>query len=195
MLHRLRAERGQGMVEMIVTMVVITVALLTLGAAFDQAFFSLHQSARKSAAANLGEQQLELFNTLSYSQLGLDSTVLASVKASDSTYVSDGSSLSGAEVSQTCGTYAFCMPVQCNPAATCSYPVTKTEDPTGSDGRHYKVETFVRTVSHTLWSGSAATTSDIVVTVIVRDPNQSGTPIVYQASAGFDCGERTGSCT
>jgi Tfp pilus assembly protein PilV len=195
MLHRLRAQRGQGMVEMIVTMVVISVALLTLAAAYDQAFFSLHQSARKSAAANLAEQQLELMSTLQYSQLGLSSTLLATVKASDPTYVSDGSSLAGTEVSQTCGTYAFCMPVQCNPAATCSYPVTLTENPTGSDGRHYKVETFVRKVSHTLWSGSSATTYNIVVTVIVRDPNQASSPIVYQASAGFDCGQRTGSCT
>lgn len=177
------------MIEMIVTMVVITVALLTLGAAFDAAFFSLHQSARKSAAANLAEQQLELFNTMSYTQIGLDSTKLTSVKAADSTYSSDDAGLSGSDYSASCGSYNFCKPVQCT---TCTYPVPKSDDPVGSDGRHYKVETFTKKVTHALW-GTTGSNVTKIVTVIVRDPNLSGSPIVYQASSGFDCG--AANCT
>lgn len=184
MLHRLRRQIGQGMVEMIVTITVITIAILTLGAAFDEAFLSLHMSARKSAAANLGEQQLELYAAIPYAdystQLGLDSTALTAVKANDPTYVSDEAALtpSGTDVSITCGTTANCMPEQCTPAATCTYPLTLTENPTGSDGRHYKVETFIRTVTQT--------TSEYMVTVIVRDPNQTGSPILFEASNAFD---------
>lgn len=180
----MRAERGQGVIELIITMVVITIALLALGAGFDAAFLSLHQSARTSAAANLGEQQLEMYAAIPYASLGLDTTTLATVKANDSTYVSDEATLNSGvsptptDVTLTCGTTSHCLPVQCTPAATCTYPVTVTEDPTGSDGRHYKVETFIRNVTQT--------TAEIMVTVIVRDPNQTNSPIVYEASTAFD---------
>jgi type II secretory pathway pseudopilin PulG len=180
----MRSERGQGLIELIITMVVISIALLALGAAFDAAFLSLHQSARTAAGANLGEQQLEMYAAIPYASLGLDTTTLATVKANDTTYVSDeatlnqGVSPTPTDVTLTCGTTSHCMPVQCTPAATCTYPVTLAEDPTGSDNRHYKVETFIRSVTQT--------TTEIMVTVIVRDPNQTGSPIVYQASTAFD---------
>jgi len=179
----MRSERGQGLIELLITMVVITIALLALGAGFDAAFLSLHQSARNAAAANLGEQQLEMFAAIPYASLGLDTTTLATVKSKDTTYVSDDAALSpsGTDKTLTCGTSSYCLPVQCTPAATCSYPVTLSEDPVGSDNRHYKVETFIRSVTET--------TQEIMVTVIVRDPNQTGSPIVYEASSAFD------SCT
>lgn len=182
-MSRMRSERGQGLIELIITMVVISIALLALGAGFDAAFLSLHQSARKSAAADLGEKQLEAYAAVPYASLGLDTTTLASVKAADSTYVSDEATLNSGlsptptDVSFTCGTTTTCMPVQCT-AASCTYPVSLANDPVGSDGRHYKVETFIRNVTQT--------TAEIMVTVIVRDPNVSGSPIVYEASTAFD---------
>jgi hypothetical protein len=174
-----------------VTMVVISLALLALAASYDTGFLSLHDSARKLAAANLAEKQLELYAALPAASLGLDATTLATVKSKDATYVSDEAGLTPTTVSDvtlSCGTASYCLPVQCTPAATCSYPVTLSEDPVGSDGKHYKVETFIRKVA-------SGTTSETDVTVIVRDPNTSGTPVVYEATTAFDCGPRTGSCT
>jgi Tfp pilus assembly protein PilE len=166
------------MVEMIIAMVVLTVALLALAAAYDSAFFSLHASARKSAAANLAEKQLELYGSLAYSAIALDTTKLATAKT-DTNYLYDYNHLTptGTDVtSSTCGSGANCYPLQ-------------TPNPTGSDGRTYKVETFVRDVTQTLVpSGS---TTERVVTVIVRDPHQSGNPIVYEVSAAFDQGPRS----
>ena len=192
---RLRTEHGQGIIELVVTMVVISLALLALAASYDTGFLSLHHSARKLAAANLAEKQLELYAAIPYASLGLDTTTLATVKASDPTYVSDEAALTptGTDVTLTCGTSSFCLPVQCTPAATCTYPVTTSEDPLGSDGKHYKVETFIRKVSQTVSGG--ATANEIDITVIVRDPNTSGTPIVYETTTAFDCGPRGGSCT
>src|SRR5487761_1501929 len=154
---RLHDEQGQGLIELVVAMVVITVAVLALMAAYDEGFVSLHKSARTNAAATLA------------------STKLATAKASDSTYLSDYNSLSptGPDVTiSSCGTTANCLPVQ-------------SPNPTGSDGRSYKVETFIQTVTQNAPSG---TTQERMVTVIVRDPQQSGTPIVYEASAAFDPG-------
>ncbi len=180
MLRRLRHERGQGIVELVITMVLISVALLTLAAGYDTGFLSLHQSARKLAAANLGEKQLELYAAIPYAKLALDTTTLASVKASDATYTSDDASLSptGSDApTLSCGTASYCLPVQ---------------GPVGSDGRHYKVETFIRTVSQTVSGGGSVDEKDI--TVIVRDPNQSGAPIAYEATTAFDCAMSDGSC-
>lgn len=190
-----------GLVELVIAMVVLTVALLALAAAYDQVWASLHSSARKSAAASLAETQLELYNSIPFATLGFNSTVLAAVKAADATYSADDAALTPAGTdlttnpatggSPSCDTTtvtAYCRPVQCKQTGqSCTYPVTTSNDPVGSDNRHYKVETFVRTVAQQTGSKSA-TISEIMVTVIVRDPNQKNSPIVYQASTGFDCG-------
>ena len=43
-----------------IAVVVITIALLALMASYDQAFFSLHAAARKSAATSLAENYVGL---------------------------------------------------------------------------------------------------------------------------------------
>jgi len=195
MLRRLRPERGQGLIELVVTMVVISLALLGLGAAYDAGFLSLHHAASKLAAANLAQKQLELYAAIPYASLGLDTTTFATVTADDPTYVSDEAGLTPTKVSDvtlSCGTASYCLPEQCTPAATCTYPVTLSEDPVGSDGRHYKVETFIRKVSQTVSGGSV---NEIDITVIVRDPNTSGSPIVYETTTAFDCADSSGNCT
>jgi Tfp pilus assembly protein PilV len=186
MLERLREERGMGMVEMIAALVVITIALLALMASYDQAFMSLHASARKTAAANLAETQLELYNALPYASVGLSSSLVTTAKASDTYYSTDEAALTPSgttEVSNaSCTTTdAQCMPVQTNV--------------TGTDGKKYRIETFVRDISQTLTcqgqTTSCGTTTERDVTVIVRDPNVSGTPKVYTATAAFDSGPRS----
>src|SRR5205823_967971 len=138
MLTRLRDERGMGLIELVAAMVVITIALLALMASYDQAFFSLHAAARKTA--------------------GTTEVTNASCTTTD----------------------AQCMPVQASVK--------------GSDGKNYRIETFIRDISQTLTcqgqTTTCGTTTERDVTVIVRDPNVSGTPVVYQATAAFDSGPR-----
>lgn len=170
---RLRENAGFMMVELLAAIVLVTVAILALMAAYDSAFLSMHKAARETAAGTLAQNQLELYNALQYSSVGLDTTTLSSVKASNSTYVTDEASLSNAASATdhtfTCGTATNCLPVQTL---------------TGSDGKSYTVETFIRDISGVAYSGR----SERVVTVIVRDPNTSGSPKVAQMSAGFDAG-------
>ena len=61
---RARDEDGFGLVELLMAMVIVSVALLALMAAYDQAFFSLHSSAKTSSAALLANNQLELYGSL-----------------------------------------------------------------------------------------------------------------------------------
>lgn len=190
MLTRLRAEHGQGMIEMIMAVVLITVALLALMASYDGAFMSLHKSARTNAAAQLADTQIELYNSLyalsttdPTAQIGLSSSLLTTAKASDAFYSTDESSLSPTGTDFT-NSSCTTTTAQCKPVQTV----------TGTDGKSYRMETFTRNVTQTLTCTAtttvpcSASTSQRVVTVIIRDPNSSGTPRVYTATAAFDCG-------
>ena len=169
---RARDEEGFGVVELLAAMVVLSIAVLALMASYDQAFFSLHSSARTSSAALLGNNQLELYGSLPYASIGLDQSTLASVKASDTVYTSDEAGLAGATGTDVtisgCGSSPQCLPVQTL---------------TGSDRRSYRVETFVRDVTH-------GGTAERVATVIVRDESASGAPEIVTLSTVFDRGPR-----
>ena len=211
MLSRLSDEKGQGMIELILAVVLITVALLALMASYDSAFMSIHKSARTNAAAALAESQLELYSsvygdtsttttttggttttiTLPLADVGLSSSLLSTAKSSDAFYSTDENSLSpsGTDVTSSSCTTTL---AQCKPVQTV----------TGLDGKTYRVETFIRDVSQSLTCTTATTTTtcgtsalERDVTVIVRDPNTSGTPKVYTATAAFDCGPRNGTVT
>jgi Tfp pilus assembly protein PilV len=151
---------------------IITVSLLALMAAYDQSFFSIHSSAKTSAAGQLAENQLELYASLPYSSIGLDSTTLTTSKSTDVNYSSDESALpgTGSDVTITgCGSSAQCSPVQTL---------------TGSDGKSYKLETFIRALTN----NSASTWTEKVVTVVVRDLSTSGFPKVLTVQTAFDHG-------
>jgi Tfp pilus assembly protein PilV len=167
-----RSESGFLTIELMAAVLIITVSLLALMAAYDQSFFSIHSSAKTSAAGQLAENQLELYASLPYSSIGLDSTTLTTSKSTDVNYSSDESALpgTGSDVTITgCGSSAQCSPVQTM---------------TGSDGKSYKLETFIRALTN----NSASTWTEKVVTVVVRDLSTSGFPKVLTVQTAFDHG-------
>lgn len=181
MRERLRKNDGFMLVELLVASVVLSVALLALMAVYDSSFMSLHKAAQKTAAATLAQNQLELYSALSYTDVGLDATSLTAAKA-NSTYSSDESSLTpsgGSDVSLS----SSCSDTQCLPIQTL----------TGNDHRSYTVETFIRDISGLGYSDPSTRVSrpERVVTVIVRDPSSTGTPIVAQQSSAYDQGPST----
>lgn len=170
---RVREEGGFLMLELLMAVVVLSIAIMAIMAGYDSAFMSLHHSARTTSASNIADNQMELYNALSYSSIGLDTTTLSSVKASNSTYTTDESTLTNQATATdhtfSCGTASQCLPVQTI---------------TGDDHRSYTVETFIRDVPSLSYSGR----SEREVTIIVRDPNSAGSPIISQLSAAFDAG-------
>lgn len=170
---RLRQDDGFMMLELLAAMVVLTVALLALMAGYDSAFTSMHKASRQTTAYTLAQNQLELYSALSYSSVGLDTTTLSSVKASNSTYTSDEAGLTNASTASdatlTCGTATNCLPVQTL---------------TGSDHKSYTVETFIRNVPDLAYTGR----SERDVTIIVRDPSTSGSPVVAELDRAYDAG-------
>ena len=118
---RLQGEAGQGLIELLAAMVVLSIALMALMAGYDTAFLSLHKSAQKTIASTLANQQLELYNALSYTKVGLDATTLAGIETPgasyDATYVADKASLDNtandADVTiSNCGATPNCYPIQ-----------------------------------------------------------------------------------
>ena len=163
-----------GVIELMAAVTVLSIALLALMAGYDSAFISLHNAAKKSAASTLADNQLELYSALSYSAIGLDTTTLATVQASNATYVVDENGLDNAASATDhtvngCGTASQCLPVQTL---------------TGSDHKSYSVETFVRDIANIVLSGR----SERLVTIIVGDPSVTGSPVVVQQTAAFDSG-------
>jgi type II secretory pathway pseudopilin PulG len=176
----LKGEEGQGLIELLAAMIVLSIALMALMAGYDSAFLSLHKSAQKTIASTLANQQLELYNALSYSKIGLDATTLAGIQSPggsyDATYVADEASLDNtandADVTIVgCGSTANCLPIQ---------------TVTGTDGRAYRLETFVRDITNTSVSNISWTTRE--VTVIVRDPSATGSPEILRLTTAFDRG-------
>ena len=55
---------------------------------------------------------------------------------------------------------------------------------TGSDHHTYKVETFIRAIAN----NSEPSWTEKVVTVVVRDMTQTGTPSVFEDQTAFDHG-------
>ncbi len=184
---RLRNEEGFLLIELIAAVVILSVALLALLGAYDDAWFSLRSGAKNSSAGIIANDQLELYASLQYSSIGLDATTLTSTKASDTTYTSDEAALpvpanttaADATIS-SCGTSAQCLPVQ---------------RVTGADGKSYRLETFARLITNVSTCPNQNATQcgsspwkEKVVTVIVRDLSKTGNPKVVTLQTAFDQG-------
>jgi Tfp pilus assembly protein PilV len=178
MVARLRKDDGMGLVELVVAMFVLTVALLALAAGYDTAAISVHNADKKTVGAKLAASQIELYQSLKVSAIGLDQTTLTNVKTSgsgsyDAVYVSDEAGLTPTGTDHTisgCGASAQCLPIQ---------------DVSGPENHPYRIETFIRDVTN---AGATGTWNERFVTVIVRDRQISGNPLVFQETSAFDPG-------
>lgn len=185
MRRRIAAEEGFGLIELMVAVTVLTIALLALAAGYDQAFLSLHRASQKTVAANLADRQMELYRSLPYASIGLDAATTAAV--TDTGYVDDPilagdfvtdpttgvvTQLPSGTVNDVtisgCGAAASCLPIQ--------QPVV------GSDGRSYRLETFIRDRPNS----TGIRWVERVVTVIVQDASVSTYPEILRLTSAFD---------
>src|SRR5437867_9303696 len=114
---RLRSERGFGLIELLMAMVMLNIGILAIVAAFNSGMVALNRASKISTASALADSQMELYRAITYNSIGLDSTALGSV---DNTYKCDSAlgvacpSSTSAEVTGSCSASAF--PNQCNPS-------------------------------------------------------------------------------
>jgi Tfp pilus assembly protein PilV len=171
---RLRSQEGFGLVELMVSMVMLNIGLLAIVAAFNSGALALKRAGEVSTGSVLGDKQMELYRALKYTEIALDSTSVATANA-DTTYQCDTAnkidptgSCGGANQQTQQLTTCATMTPQCNPRQTV----------TGPDQRSYRVDTYV--VLQTPPTGRAVK----LVTIVVR--RGSDLAVLARVSSSFD---------
>ncbi|MFN2469676.1 MAG: prepilin-type N-terminal cleavage/methylation domain-containing protein, partial [Gaiellaceae bacterium] len=151
---RVRTEKGFGLVELIISMTMLSVALLALVAGFNSGLLALQRAGKTSTAATMADQQMERYRALKYCDIRLDDAALpgpapyTTDPAYSASQVLDTTLCAGA--TPTC---AAGPPPECNPSRVVP----------GPDNRNYRVDTYI--VSQT--DGGRPLK---LVTAVVRDP-------------------------
>jgi prepilin-type N-terminal cleavage/methylation domain-containing protein len=121
---RLRHEEGFTLVELLIAMIVLTVGILALVAAYSSGYAALNRATRVSSARLVADQQMERFRAVQYSAIKLNTTCGASC-TEDATFTGDPAYSSAAQVTGCATTDSTCLPT--SPSLSCGsgnpYPV------------------------------------------------------------------------
>ena len=170
----LRSEEGFGLIELLVSMMMLNIGILAIVAAFNSGAIALKNAGEVSTASVVADKQMELYRALKYTEIALDTTAVATANG-DSTYQCDlankvdpaGSCGGGNQQTQQQKTCATMTP-QCNPRQTV----------TGPDQRSYRIDTYV--VSQTPPTGRTVK----LVTIVVR--RTLDLRVLARVSSSFD---------
>jgi Tfp pilus assembly protein PilV len=172
---RLRQEDGFGLIELLMAMTILNIGILATVAAFNSGIVALRHAGKVSTASVLADKQMELYRSLTYGSIALDSS---SIPAS-APYNSDPAWAS-VQVTTTCTTP---LPDECNASRTT----------TGPDHHTYRIDTYIvnnnPSTTYTpqpAGSPHAAARSVRTVTVVIRDSANSNKVLAREMST-FDC--------
>jgi Tfp pilus assembly protein PilV len=171
---RLRSQEGFGLIELMISMVMLNIGILAIVAAFNSGALALKRAGEVSTASVVADKQMELYRALKYTEIALDSTAVTTANA-ETTYQCDqankidtagacGGANQQTQQLKTCAT----LTPQCNPRQTVS----------GPDQRSYRVDTYI--VSQTPPSGRPVK----LVTIVVRRGSDLG--MLARVSSSFD---------
>jgi prepilin-type N-terminal cleavage/methylation domain-containing protein len=173
-LRRLRSgERGFGLVELLIAMTILSVGILALLATYSSSSAALVRSARIGTAVTIADKQMELYRSVLYDDIRLDSATIPG----SGNYTADPAHTGDAQVTTPACTSP--TPDECNASRAV----------TGPDGRSYQVDVYV--YPHTPDGGREIKS----VTIVVRD-NADGSKVLAQQESTFDpyTGCVSGSC-
>ena len=175
-----RDESGFGLVELLIAMMVLSVGILAIVAAFTSGAFSLQRASRLSTATAIADAQMERYRALRYGAIALDT---ASVDAAASTSDYEADTAIGGDVTKLLTVANCSASVPADAADAC----TASRSTTGPDGRQYRVDTYVlKPRVETAASPTNAAGREVkLVTVVVRDEGDAMKPLIREQSA-FD---------
>lgn len=161
-------QDGFGLIELLVSMVILNVGILALIAAFQSGAFALQRASKLSSASAIADIQMERYRALTYSAIALD-TATFTTDMGDAVYSAD-EAYTESQVTTTC----VDVPDECRPIRTL----------TGPDGKRYRIDTYI--------IADSVSSSRLFkrVTIVVRDANLlSGRPLAriestFDASTG-----------
>ena len=158
MIARLRTQEGFGLIELLISMVMLNVGILAIVAAFNSGAVALKHAGEVSTASVIADKQMELYRALRYTEIALDSTAVSNAntetnyQCESANRVDPAGTCGGANLQTQQVTTCATLTPQCNPRQTV----------TGPDQRPYRVDTYV--VSQTPPSGRPVK----LVTIVVR---------------------------
>jgi type II secretory pathway pseudopilin PulG len=191
---RVGDEAGFGLVELLISMVVLQIALLALIGAFSAGSVALGRASHVSTAVELANQQMELYRSMPYDAIGLDTAGAPTTGSyiADTTVCPSGQtpvcsntgprnnantatwSCTAASGSTSVSTYYSANGI--NPC-TAHRTVSVASSP---DGHAYAVDTYI------LWTATTATVrASKRVYVVVRDG--TSTKQLAREVTTFDC--------
>jgi len=187
--RRLSSERGQGLVEMVISLTMLTVAVGSLIAVLIAGAVALQRTDQKGTALTLADKQLEIYRTFAYANIRLltplpgGGTWYASAHSSDPTIP--------AATACTTGTFNNCLVaagVNGEPGCASGVPAcAPTQSVAGPDHHTYEIDTYMTYYTAPSSGGfpAGAAHGAKQVLVIVRDPNRPNAPILARAVSTF----------
>lgn len=162
-------ERGFGMIELLVTMLILNIGILAVVASFNAGIISLNRASRVTTAGVIADQQMELYRALTYTSIRLASATIPGTApyTTDAAYTCSGCS--------TQVTIPACSgppyPDECNASRTV----------TGADGRSYRMDVYIaQMIPNENQTNEGRPVKR--VSLVVRDANNIGRVYVRQAS-------------
>jgi|KBSMisStandDraft_5_1062788.scaffolds.fasta_scaffold555887_2 Tfp pilus assembly protein PilV len=192
-----RDEAGFGLIELLISIVVLQIALLALVGAFGAGAVALGRAAKINTAAVLADQQMELYRSMPYDAIGLDTAAAPTT----GTYIADTTvcpasqnpvcgnsgpvnntnnstwSCTAASGSSSVSTYFSANGV--NPC-TAHRVVNSVSTPRSPDSRTYYVDTYIK--YGTLTAGQRPAKQ---VSIVVREEATSKELALIAST--FDC--------
>ena len=172
---RARSQEGFGLIELLMSMVILNVGVLALVAAFQSGAFALQRASRQSTAAAIADIQMERYRGYKYCGILFASADVTTAQG-NSTYTGDAA-YSAAQVTPS-------NDPKCT-GSTAPSDSKPLQTITGPDGTRYRVDTYI--VYDTVTSARPLKR----VTVVIRNANALSAASYARIASTFD--EATGS--
>jgi prepilin-type N-terminal cleavage/methylation domain-containing protein len=164
---RLGDQDGFGIIEVLIAIVILSVAIAALVSVFTASALSLHRSDTDGTAVTLAEDQMEIYRTVPFSGIRIDGTAIPTSglyvtghSTNSNIPPSTGQAVAGQYGDSACPDSNF--PAACDPV----------QSVTGPDGKTYTIDTYVDFVNDDSTLSIAIPASGLTlkrVTVVVRD--------------------------
>ena len=173
MLARLRQdESGFGLIELLISMTLLSVGILATVAAFTSGTFALQRAGTLSTATAIADAQMERYRAIKYEAIGLEQASLDAAPAgyaTDPKYPADPAT-------------RVVVPMCTAAADAC----TASRTTPGPDGRSYRVDTYIAQGKQFPDGGGGTEPRPVkVVAVVVRDVSDGMKALIRQEST-FD---------
>lgn len=185
----IRSNSGQGLVEMVISLTMLTIAVGSLIAVMVAGAIALQRTDQKGTALTLADKQLELYRTFAYPNIRLVTPLPGAGTAYFKAHSTDPSI--PAATACTTGAFASCLVVGgVNGELACSSGVpacAPTQTVTGPDHRTYEIDSYITyyTAPASGAQPAGAAHGSKQVLVVVRDPTRAGAPVLARSSSTF----------